>query len=209
MPQEIGILEKKTGKFVSAMFHDQMLIEQLCEAERQWQPYRIEAKQRLLNAGVTEKEIAMFHLQHAHWNWALKSGWFVEDPLGLRCFGIEVNGQWQGLVMIELARHSAELEPDKGKPLVYVEFLETAPWNNKDMVDEPKYGLIGMRLMEASIRLSFEEEFRGRVGLYALPQAEAFYRKKCGMVQIEGSLKDGMSLFELTQDAAKAFLDGR
>ena len=104
--------------------------------------------------------------------------------------------------------HRVQIEPDLGKSLVYVEFLETAPWNLKDFVEEPLYGLIGIRLMEATIRLSEAEEFRGRVGLLALPQAEKFYEEKVGMVLVKGAGSQNMEYYELTQKAAKAFLEG-
>jgi len=206
MPQKIQILERETGELVQATFHEEVNGSQLAEAEAQWKPFRVAAKKRLLDAGKTELE-ARYQLQHAHWDWALKSEILEGDPLALRCYGIEMNGEWQGLAIVELSMHVAQVEPDKGKPLVYVEFLESAPWNLKDMVDEPRYGLIGARLMEAAIRLSLSEDFKGRVGLYALPQAERFYRK-CGMVCVEGMTHCGMDLFELTQDAAVAFLEG-
>jgi hypothetical protein len=208
MSQDVLILEKKKNCWVSATFHEKVGVKQLIEAEQQWKPFRIAAKQRLLDAGKTEKEVKSCLLQHSHWDWALKSQSLEDDLLALQAFGIELGGKWQGLALAEVfSMHSAHLAPDQGKPLVYIEFLESAPWNQKNMVDEPRYGSIGWRLIEAAIRLSISEGFKGRVGLYALPQADAFYRK-CGMVWVEGCVKCGMRLFELTQEAAKAFLEG-
>jgi len=110
-------------------------------------------------------------------------------------------------MMLDLAGHYAEFEPDRGKPLVCVEFLEVAPWNLRDMVEHPRFGLIGVRLMEAGIRLSISEGFHGRVGLLALPQAEGFY-ERIGMVRIEEAGRHGMAWYELTRAAATAFLEG-
>ena len=207
MPQGILILDRTSGDFVQAVFHEEVKTHQLIEAEQQWKPHRIAVTQRLLAAGVPKSEIARKSPQHVHWDWALKSKCLEGDPLALRCYGIELNGDWQGLAIVDLSMHVAHLEPDAGKPLVYVVFLESAPWNLRNMVDEPRYGRIGVRLIEAAIRLSMSEDFKGRVGLYALPQAEGFYRK-CGMVCVEGMAYRGMNLFELTRDAAAAFLEG-
>lgn len=207
MPQEILILEKASGRFIPAVFHEEVNRSQLIEAEGQWSPSRMAAKQRLLDAGKSEQEIAHHLLQHAHWDWALKSRCLEGDPLALRCYGIELDGEWQGLAIIDLSMHVAQLEPDKGRPLVYVEFLESAPWNLKDMVETPRFGLIGVRLVEAAVRISVAEGFKGRLGLYSLSKAERFYRK-CGMVCVKGMEHRGMNLFEFTKTAASAFLEG-
>jgi hypothetical protein len=49
------------------------------------------------------------------------------------------------------------------------------------LTDTPRFGGIGVRLIEAAVRLSIDEGFQGRVGLHSLPQAEAFYRGPCRM----------------------------
>ncbi|MEN6578330.1 MAG: hypothetical protein ABFD90_18440 [Phycisphaerales bacterium] len=207
MAQIVLILDQKKREFIPATFHDDLTTDQMNEAETQWKPVRDAAVKRLLDAGKTKLEVQRL-FQHQHWDWSRKAGLLLGGLLSVRCFGIELNGQWQGLAMFELAAHFALLEPDQGKPLIYVEFLETAPWNIAELVDEPRYGLIGARMIEAAIRLSISEGFRGRVGLLALPQAEKFYEKKCGMTRVEEAGHHGMAWYELTQKAAGVFLKG-
>ncbi len=207
MAQTILILNRKKGEFIPATFHDDLTIDQMNEAETQWKPIRNAAIQRMLAAGKTKTEIQRL-FQHHHWDWSQKAGLLANGLLTLRCFGIEMNNQWQGLAMLELAMHFAQIEPDRGRPLVCVEFLETAPWNIADLVSEPQYGLIGARMIEAAIRLSLGEGFRGRVGLLSLPQAEGFYAKKCGMIRVEEAGRHGMAWYELTQEGADIFLKG-
>ena len=206
MSQEILILERSSGQFVPAIFHEDLSADQLAEAETQWKPVRTQAVDRMRAAGKTDHEILRL-VQHAHWDWLLKAQAVRESLLSTRCFGIELSGQWQGLVMIQLAGRPAELEPDRGRPVVYAEFLEIAPWNLKMMVAEPKFGLVGARLMEAAVRQSMEEGFHGRVGLLALPQAEAFC-ERCGMTRVEEEGRHGMAWYEFTRDKARAFLEG-
>jgi hypothetical protein len=110
--------------------------------------------------------------------------------------------------MLELAAHSVELVVDRGKPLVYVEYLESAPWNLKDLCDKPRYGAIGTRLIEAAVRLSIEEGFHGRVGLLALPQAEPFYEQRL-MTCVSGVVRGGLKLYEMTRDNATRFLSNQ
>ena len=68
---------------------------------------------------------------------------------------------------------------------------------------------LGKRLVWAAVRASFDEGFHGRVGLHSLPQSEAFYEEKCGMVRV-GEDPDYNSLvyFELTRELAAAILAG-
>jgi hypothetical protein len=207
MVQTVLILDRKKSEFTPAVFHDDITVDQLVQAEAQWKPIREAAVQRLLSAGKTRAEVQRL-IQHAHWDWSNKASILLKNLLTIRCFGIEVNGEWQGLEMLELAAHCAQIEPDRGKPLVCVEFLETAPWNLADLVSEPRYGLVGVRLVEAAIRLSQSEGFRGRAGLLALPQAEKFYEHACKMTRVEGAGRHGMAWYELTQKAAEVFLKG-
>ena len=95
MPQKIRILERASGNYVEAQFHEQVSVAQLVQAEGQWKRYRIAAKNRLLAAGRTERDIGGMLPQHLHWDWALKSACLNGDPLGLQCHGIEIDGAWQ------------------------------------------------------------------------------------------------------------------
>jgi len=204
MSQEILIWERSSRMFVTARFHEDVTAEQLTQAESQWKPHRVAAIEGLVSKGMALRE-AHARIQHAHWNWAAKAQGLRERTLDMRCFGIEIENKWQGLIMVELVAHSAQLAPDQGKPLVYVEFLESAPWNLKDTCEDPRYGLIGVRLLEVVVRLSIDEGFHGRVGLLALPQVGSFYEKYL-MTQVEGAGKSGMKYYEMTRDNAKRFL---
>lgn len=159
---------------------------------------------RLKANGKSEREIGMM-LQHAHWDWLQKAPY--AGLLAMPCLGIRVKEEWQGLAMIELGVKRAELQPDQGKEIVCIEFLEVAPWNLKSMVDKPKYKLVGSRLVEAAVQISISESWHGRVGLFALPQAEQFYQG-CGMVKVEGAGRKGMQWYEMSRGAAQAFISG-
>jgi len=202
---DILIWERSSQVLVTAKFHDNVTAEQLAQAESQWKPHRIAAIERLISGGMTKRE-AHVRIQHAHWDWAAKAQGLRERTLDMRCFGIDIENEWQGLGMVELAAYSAQLAPDQGKPLAYVQFLESAPWNLKDICDDPRFGLVGVRLLEAAVRMSIEEGFHGRVGLHALPQAEPFYEERCLMKHVEGFVKGRMKLYEMTRGNAEKFL---
>jgi hypothetical protein len=93
---------------------------------------------------------------------------------------LDVDGQIQGLMAI--LRHARPARLGDGA-VVYVDYLEAAPWNLKGFVDRPRFLGIGTVLMAEAVRVSAEEGLDGRVGLHSLPQAEAFY-DKCKMTRL-------------------------
>jgi hypothetical protein len=64
----------------------------------------------------------------------------------------------------------------KVKPVLYVKYIESAPWNLRGYAGAgARFGGIGISLIRAAIAVSLEEEFRGRIALHSLPQSEPFY----------------------------------
>jgi hypothetical protein len=100
------------------------------------------------------------------------------------------------------------LPEQQGKDLVYIEFLENAPWNRSELLFRPtKFRGVGTLLMVAAIQLSIEQGFKGRVGLHALPQSEEWYRQKCGMTDMGTDQRvQGLRYFEMTALQATAFI---
>lgn len=162
----IAIVERSTGNRVSATLHKELEELEVIDAEITWSPERLWRLRELRLNGVAGNKLP----QHVHWNWAMKAVQ-TAGVLAYRTFGIEADGKMQGLMSVCLTGYNARLDPDKGKPLVYVDFLETAPWNSKEFSNAPTYGGIGLRLIQAATRLSIDESFAGRVGLQSLPQS--------------------------------------
>jgi hypothetical protein len=123
--------------------------------------------------------------------------------LAYQSFGVEAAGSMQGLMIVCLSGKNARLDPDKGKPLVYVDYLETAPWNAKEFTILPIYKGVGIRLIQAAARSSIKEGFAGRVGLHSLAQSRPFYTTACEMTALGSDAGySNLEYFELT--AAKA-----
>jgi len=193
-----GLILKATDEMVAANLVEGVTGEMLEQAELAWAALRIEAARRLQAAGRETP-------QHWHWDWRRKSARI--NLLAYRCFGIECGGEMQGLMLVNLTNHVSRMDGQQGKPLVYVDYLEVAPWNVKELTPEPRYGGVGARLFEAAVRLSLDEGFDGRVGLHPLPQAENFYEKICEITRggIDRQYQD-LCWFELTAVNAKKFL---
>jgi len=195
----VQIFSRQDRALVDAVLHTELVPTVLVQAEKEWGPIRLEAAEKLYHEG-RDGEIP----QHYHWDWGAKSRKL--QFLAYRCLGIECAGKWQGLLMGQLSGQVARLDPDKGKDLVFIDYLESAPWNLHTIVDTPLYGGIGTLLMRAAVQLSYDEGFHGRIGLYALPQAEDFYRDDFGMHGCgpDGSNQD-LPYYEMTREVAASF----
>jgi hypothetical protein len=139
-----------------------------------------------------------------HWDWKWKANEW-RPLLGYHSFAITCEGELQGLMLASDLR-SARLEAQFGKPIVYVEFLATAPWNRPEIQNPPRYRGVGTVMVTAAVELSWELGYRGRTGLHSLPAAETFYREVCRMHALgKDSAHQDLMYFEMTEKQADAF----
>ncbi len=195
---QTSLLERSTQQIVEATLVTELTVDAVCKIEATWSETRIESARRLHQSGNLVPE-------HWHWDWSKKAQKL--KFLAYQCMAIECSGTVQGLIMTSTTRFLARLEPDVGKPLLYVEYLEAAPWNVKPIVESPRYAGVGIRLIEAALHLSNEEGFHGRLGLHSLPQAESFYGDRCHMLSLgpDSSCQD-LPYYEMTRTQATEFL---
>jgi hypothetical protein len=115
---------------------------------------------------------------------------------------VECDGEAQGLMAVLRMPRPARLDGQ----LVYVDYLESAPWNLKGFADPPMFVGVGTVLIAEAVRLSLEMGFGGQVGLHSLPQAEAFYTR-CRMTRLgpDSSYYD-LTYFEYTGQQAADWL---
>lgn len=147
--------------------------------------------------------------EHAHWDWNQKYQLVAAAPLAYRMFGIEYESQMQGLMLVLTTGKFCRIDSQRKKPLIYVDYLATAPWNSPDVVDEPHFAGVGKILILAACQLSIEESFAGRIGLHSLPQAELWYRENCGMTDLGPDRSyQNLRYFEMTPDQSNAYIKG-
>ncbi len=180
-----------TGGLISADLYDSILPKHLDDHEQQWQPLT-----------------ASQETQHGHWDWRRKMAYYSAQ-LCYQSFAIECSGTTQGLMIVNTMERG-RIRSQANKHLVYVEYLEAAPWNRGS---NPTYKGIGTVLIAAAIQLSIEEGNRGRIGLHSLPQADSFYRDRCGMTDLGPDAsydpKFALRYFEMTESQAASYLKGR
>ena len=110
-------------------------------------------------------------------------------------------------MLLDTVRGRCQIDEQKGKNLVYIDYVENAPWNRPELGTPPRFKGIGSILVGAAIRLSHAEEFKGRLGLHSLPQADDFYARTCGMTDLgPDSDKQNLRYFEMTSAQADAFI---
>lgn len=158
----------------------------LADFETFWKP-------RLQNTNEEDK----------HWDWIKKRRVTDVSPSYER-YAIECTYITQGLMLLEIDYHRSQLEP--GKNLVYLDYLSTAPWNRPSIQNPPTYRGIGTALFTFALERSVSLEYKGRVGLHALPKAEKFY-KQLGMTDcgIDAN-KQSLRYFEISTDKAVEIL---
>jgi len=190
------------GEQEAAELWDGITDKQLADWEGEWVPELFKAVQKLHRAGVERGRWP----QSRHWNWRTKTE-TLQGMLAHPGFSIVCNGMTQGMMIVDTTTKRCRIGEQKGKNLVYVEFVENAPWNRPDLAQSPHYRGIGSVLVRAAIALSIDEEFKGRIGLHALPQANSFYANTCGMSDL-GIDPDYQNLryFEMTPEQAEAFI---
>ncbi len=161
--------QAKGRPFVSAFLYRDYPSFALDEIESAWAVAREQLTQEALNAGIDIPE-------HGHWDWRYKVD-SVETGYH-RLIAIECQEDLQGLMAVLAAPRPSIL--GRGH-VIYIDYLESAPWNLKTVTAAPKYYGVGTQLVAEAIRISHDAGLGGRIGLHSLPQAEAFYGDHCKM----------------------------
>ncbi len=101
---------------------------------------------------------------------------------------------------------SARLKEQFGKPMVYVDFVATAPWNRSELQQPPRFRGVGQVFILAAVETSRAAGFKGRVGLHSLRKAEHFYEKRCGFTRLgPDSSHQDLTYFEMTETQANDY----
>ena len=127
------------------------------------------------------------------WDWAYKLRLAVTDRR-YEAYAIELDELVQGVMLLETQRHRSWLR--SRSPLVYVEYLASAPWNRRPIEDPPYLAGVGRTLLLLARQRSVELGYGGRVGLHSLPRTEAFYHRNNMADYGPDPDKDGLVYFE-------------
>ena len=136
-----------------------------------------------------------------HWDWRLKST--IAPGSQRLLYGI-VDGNTVEAAMMLLFGRESRITP--GLPVVYVDYLATAPWNRPTVQQPERFKRLGALLLGTAVEISRIKRWDGRCALHALPSANGFYQKS-GMQDLgpDPTYHD-MHYFEFDAATAQAFL---
>jgi len=197
------IFECASKQLVDAELLDGLVPEDLMLLESVWTPERTRILLEINRAGLNFEE----RPQSLTWNWRAKAHHLKLSQAA--AYAVVCEEEFQGAMLTKAGTHFARLDGDRGRPLVYIDFLEVAPWNwtVPEIGQAQRYAMVGARLFERAVAQSKAEGLGGRVGLHALPQSESFYSGACGMTPLgcDEAFEDLM-YFELSRENADTIL---
>ena len=193
IPSTVGLLETATGKVQTAILHHGIHERHIVDVEQLWQPA----------GGLLSRWSGKRHVEESsHWDWRKKMR-SVRRSSRQVSYAIEYGDLTQGL-MIVTTGHPSRIEVSEKRELVYVDYVEAAPWNRSVWKPQRVFAFIGSIFLGIAIDLSFERGSDGRIGLHSLPQADLFYRRM-GLSDLGPDPDyDGLRYFEMTSTAARA-----
>lgn len=127
--------------------------------------------------------------------------------LGRPLFGfgtVTFGGLGAEALMLVKSGHVIRCDEAHRNSLVYVSFLEVAPWNHPLAAVRYFRGL-GPLLLRAACQLSVERGYKGRLGLHAVPAARDFY-SRIGFQVIDCPNEYNELYMELDEAGARALL---
>ena len=120
----VFLLNVQSGEAETAELLDAVTDRQLADWEGEWVPELFKAVQRLRRAGVERKHWP----QSRHWDWRKKTA-ALQGMLANPGFSVVCTGMTQGMMLVDLTSERCRIDGQKGQHLVYVSFVENAPWN--------------------------------------------------------------------------------
>jgi hypothetical protein len=209
-PVVYEVEDNHSGEIATLFLNTKVSADLIEETERLWRPELRRLRSEALARGVPENKIP---LEHEHWNWKRKYERAITSD---HFWGFVLNdGGAQAvqalLMMSDTPAHRGRLAPQFGEPLIYIEYIEVAPWNLRPLNDRPRFTELGPALFEQAVEFSRSLGYQGRLALHSLDQSVTFYRR-CGMTECERE-RMGLSLyeytyFEMTPKQARKFVEG-
>lgn len=199
------LVDAQTRQLVEAEISDNITAADIADWKADWKPMVDRVVAELSSNGVPR------HLwpQSHHWDWANKApstGVIFETGYSLRC-----EGRLQGLMCVSSVAGRCRVAEQIGADCVYVEFIESAPWNQPCYSTEPRFTLVGTVLIAAAIHQSLDEGFKGRIALHSLPQSNRWYANQLGMMDLgldPDRYQGRLNYFEATPEVAEKILNG-
>jgi hypothetical protein len=149
------------------------------------------------------RKLGMHGAADAHWLWDQKCA--AAPAANRKVYGL-LNGADVEAAMLLKFGETCRLD-GADEPLVYVDYVSTAPWNRGQIQSPPRFNGLGTILVGAAVAISLAEGLEGRCGLHSLASAEGFYRR-IGMSDLGVDAAKNLRYFEYSASAGKKFIEG-
>lgn len=150
-----------------------------------------------------EKE-SLHGIPDAHWDWPQKCA--AAPATNRVVYGI-LNGDDVEAAMVLKFGIPSRLD-GSGAPLIYIDYVSTAPWNRPQIQAPQRFSGLGKVMFGSAVTISDARGLEGRCGLHSLAPAEGFYRR-LGMSDLgPDPAKDNLRYFELDANAARNLING-
>jgi histone acetyltransferase (RNA polymerase elongator complex component) len=124
------------------------------------------------------------------WNWEDKAATTTSDLHQFIAVGTDAV---QGMMMLSTALQLSFITQGC---LLYVEYLESAPWNLPEYAgSDARYRGVGSTLLAAAIEVSIAAGCAGRLALHSLPGSRGFY-EKAGFERIRFDASENLDWYE-------------
>jgi hypothetical protein len=107
----VYLRKRANGQLIEAVLIDGVTLAEVQAVESDWRPFIESSKAKP---------------EHSHWDWRKKHE-AVAGLIAYKMFGVECEEQMQGLMLVSTAGHACRIPSQRGKELVYVDFLASAP----------------------------------------------------------------------------------
>ncbi len=95
-----------------------------------------------------------------------------------------------------LLRNMPQRSRRSPKNLIYIAYLEAAPWNQQKLPFFTRYGATGKTMILEAVAISREQGYGGRIGLHSLPQSIEFYHRLGLTYLFDDADYEGLPYFE-------------
>jgi hypothetical protein len=126
--ETIQIIDAQTGAPVDAEIFDEVALAHFMETQAEWRPVILAAARALSQ----QPNQGFLIPRHFHWDWTRKEAEL--KLLAVKFYGLACEGKLQGIMKVETVAHACRLPEQQGKPLVYIDYVESAPWNIKKLM---------------------------------------------------------------------------
>jgi GNAT superfamily N-acetyltransferase len=114
--------------------------------------------------------------EDASWDWsAILAEHLTTGGRTFESFGIVCRGKLQGAMLLGQGERTSRAS---GRPIVYVEYIATAPWNRSTIEAQSRFKGAGTELLAAAVEWSRHMQCEGALGLHSKPRALGFYGRQ-------------------------------